>query len=84
MSNLKQIYSFGSGDWIKCAWCVMHGYDRQGFELHKYRLCEHRRDIPCVIGDHVTFVFCSDRHLQYFKYSHVDLGNLPPGLKTVI
>jgi hypothetical protein len=32
----------------------------------------------------VHFLFCSERHKQYFVNSHRDMGNLPAGLKRVI
>lgn len=85
-NHLKKILSANSGRWIPCVWCTMHGEDRPGYELYKSVMHEHARNIPCdhPRASHVNYVFCSERHRQYFRHSHIDMGNLPPGLGKVI
>lgn len=81
MRNSKGVLSFSSGDWIKCAWFEC---EAQGYELYKSVFHEHARTMRCdnPLSQHVNFIFCSERHKQYYLHSHVDLGNLPPGFKT--
>lgn len=80
----QKIRSFTSGNWIPCVWCHMQGQDSPGYEMHKTIFHEHARDIPCddPRAQHVNFVFCSERHKQYFLNSHNDLGKLPAGFKS--
>lgn len=82
MSNLKRVHSRSSGAWITCAWFEC---DRQGFEMHKAVFHEHDRALRCdhPLSEHINFVFCSERHKQLYRHSHVDLGNLPAGYKSV-
>lgn len=80
----QKIRSFTSGDWIACVWCRMQGEDRPGYEMHKTVFHEHSREYPCEhpMSQHVNFVFCSERHKQYFLNSHNDMGQLPEGFKS--
>lgn len=82
MSNLRRVLSSNTGTWIKCCWFEC---DKPGFELHKSVFHEHARDLPCdhPLSEHVNFVFCSERHKQLYRHSHIDLWNLPPGFKSV-
>ena len=84
MRNAKKVMSASSGDWIKCVWCALNGQDNPGYELYKSVFHEHARQLPCnhPMANHVNFVFCSERHKQYYLHSHKDLGNLPEGFKT--
>lgn len=84
--TLKRVISRSSYTWIRCTWCAMNGSDRQGFELHKHLGCDHDRRMPCNSPgvQHVWFIFCSDRHLQYFQHSHIDMGKLPPGHRATL
>jgi len=86
MVMLQKVRSFSSGDWIKCVWCAMNGEDNPGYEMHKTVMHDHARDIPCddPRSQHVNFVFCSERHRQYFLHSHKDLGQLPPGYGSTL
>ena len=81
MRNAKGVFSFSSGEWIRCAWFEC---DQQGYELYKSVFHEHARTMRCdnPLSQHVNFIFCSERHKQYYLHSHVDMGNLPPGFKT--
>ena len=78
MPIAKKVYSHGSGLWIRCTWFEC---ERDGFELYKTIFHEHARSVPCdaPLAEHVNFVFCSERHRQYFLNSHKSMGNLPKG-----
>lgn len=85
MTMLQKVFSRATDQWILCVWCVMHGHQRPGYEMHKAVFHEHSKDIPCHVveesgmGSHVNYVFCSDRHKRYFQNSHIEMGNLPSG-----
>lgn len=74
----KKVLSGTTGQWIRCAWFEC---DRDGVELHKARFHEHARTMSCAhpLSKHVHFIFCSERHRQYYLHSHRDMWNLPPG-----
>ena len=59
---------------ITCAWDEC---DRAGYELHKVRVNYGSAEVPAV----TNYVFCSERHKQYFIHSHRRYGNLPPGYR---
>jgi hypothetical protein len=64
----------------------MHGQDRPGYELYKSVFHEHARSIPCAspYAEHVNFVFCSERHRQYYLNSHIAMGQLPAGHRSTL
>lgn len=80
MPVAKKVLSFSSGNWITCAWFECQ---KDGFELYKSVFHEHARELTCdhPASGHVNFVFCSERHRQFFRHSHVDFGQLPAGYK---
>ena len=80
MPVAKKVWSFSSENWITCAWfeCT-----KPGFELYKTILHDHAPGL-CLVGDHVNFVFCGEKHKQFFLHSHKDMGKLPPGFKLAI
>ena len=82
--HARKVLSASSGEWIPCVWCHMQGESRPGYELYKSVFHEHARNLPCdhPLSQHINFVFCSERHRQFYLHSHRDLGNLPPGYKT--
>ena len=84
MVMLQKIMSASTGNWVPCVWCRMNGEDRPGYELHKSVFHEHAREIPCddPRAVHVNFVFCSERHRQYYLNSHKALGQLPAGFRS--
>lgn len=86
MVMLKKVLSGNTGKWINCVWCHMHGQDQPGYELHKTVFHEHAREIPCdhPRAQHVNYLFCSERHKQYFRNSHIDMNQLPAGFRSVI
>lgn len=51
--------------------------DRDGYELFKVI-------IRAADGERTHYVFCSERHRQYFIQSHRSLGNLPPGMRSLL
>jgi len=84
MVMLQKVMSGSSGEWITCVWCRLQGEDRPGYELFKSVFHEHAREIPCddPRAAHINFVFCSELHKQYYRNSHIDMGNLPPGFRS--
>jgi uncharacterized protein YodC (DUF2158 family) len=83
MSSLKRIHSYSSDNWIRCAWFEC---GKDGYEMHKSVFHEHDRALPCDhhLSAHINFVFCSERHKQYYLHSHIDLWNLPKGHKSTL
>jgi hypothetical protein len=59
---------------VMCAWDIC---ERDGYEMHKIRL---RDSAPGVVPvKTITYVFCTERHKQYWINSTSKYGNLPPG-----
>lgn len=69
----KPVINLSSGAHIPCGWddCF-----RDGVELHKVVIRE-----P---NGRANFVFCSERHRQYFINSHRANGNLPAGYRSTL
>lgn len=65
----RKVLSRDSGQWLLCCW---DDCEKPGVEMHK------------IVFERISYVFCSERHRQYFAYSHMSLGNLPPGAKKMI
>lgn len=68
----------GETCWLLCCW---EDCERQGVDLHKTRFHDHAPGLPCdsTLAKHIWYVFCSERHRQYFLHSHVRNGHLPTG-----
>lgn len=68
----------GETRWLKCCW---DDCEEQGVTLHRARFHDHARGLSCDhdLSKHVWYVFCSERHRQYFLHSHVAYGHLPSG-----
>ena len=83
MPIAKKVWSHGSQTWIQCAWFEC---ERQGVELHKSVFHEHARSLACdhPLSQHVNFVFCSERHKRLFQHSHISMGDLPPGYRSLV
>jgi hypothetical protein len=81
MPIAKKVLSYNSGTWITCCWFEC---EKPGYELHKTIFHEHARDIPCDRGEHVNFIFCSERHKMLFVNSHSNHGQLPAGYRSTI
>jgi len=74
MRNGKKVFSHDSGLWLTCCW---HDCEKQGVTLYMVVDRHHQEE-------EVRFVFCSERHKQYWLNSHVSMGNLPVGMKGMI
>lgn len=84
MAEPKKVISFNSGRPVGCVWCAMDGRYRPGYELYKSVFHEHAKFVACEFGEHVNFVFCSERHKQYYLNSHRNMGNLPAGHRPTL
>lgn len=86
MVMLKKVLSGNTGGWIKCVWCHMHGDSKPGYELYKSVFHEHVPGLACddPRAKHVNYLFCSERHRQYFRNSHIEMDRLPAGYRSVI
>lgn len=60
--------------------CCWDDCEKYGLELYKLRVKYGTPGYPY----NTWYVFCSERHLQYWRNSHRDLYNLPPGYKRSI
>lgn len=68
------------GDKISCAWLDC---DDDGYHFYRVRVnygTNQTRTQPL----NTWYVFCSERHRQFFINSHRDNKNLPPGYKASI
>lgn len=83
MPVAKKVHSSSSDTWIRCNW---FGCEKYAYELYKSIFHEHAPELPCAhpLSEHVNFIFCSERCKQYFRNSHLDMGNLPKGYAKVI
>lgn len=59
---------------VKCAWDEC---DRDGYEMHKVRVNYGTPEMPHILN----YVFCTERHKQYFLNSHRKYGRLPEGYR---
>lgn len=74
----------GDTVWLPCCFddCEKHGVN-----LHQAMLHDHNPGIRCSdpTAKHPVFVFCSERHRQYFLASHrIGQGRLPTGSKGTL
>ena len=60
---------------IRCAW---DDCERLGWEEVQVRVTD-----PGAKST-VRYIFCTDRHRDYWRWSHKSNGNLPPGSKLCI
>lgn len=73
--NKKVINFDHAGD--KKIYCAWDECDRDGYELHRVKVNYGTAGTP----HNVTYVFCTDRHKQYWLHSEKKYGNLPPGYR---
>jgi hypothetical protein len=65
-----------AGERILCAWDDCENY---GLQLYKVPIQYAK---PGSGEDYnVIHLFCCERHMEYWKHSHKDMGNLPPGAR---
>jgi hypothetical protein len=75
----KKVINFDRGGTnVMCAWdtCEKDGYEMYKTVEHDANAGYERRDI--------TYVFCSERHRQYWINSIHDCNNLPAGYRSSI
>lgn len=55
---------------LLCCWddCGQYGHDEHGENFREG-------------GKSVRYIFCSDRHRQYWRHSSISNGNLPAGFR---
>lgn len=68
-----------TGEKIFCAW---EDCDNDGYFCHRVRVNygQHPTGEPWV----TTYIFCSERHRQYWIHSHHNNGHLPQGYRLTI
>ena len=66
------------GTYVMCAWDTC---EHDGYETNKVRV---NTAAPGHDPVYITYVFCTDRHKQYWINSIRDLNNLPPGYRSSI
>lgn len=59
---------------VACAW---EDCPKDGYELYKCTVNYGTLGKPQI----VRYVFCTERHRQYWIHSHRSYGNLPPGYR---
>lgn len=73
-------WQLGELAWLPCCWSDC---EKSGTTLYQSWFHEHNPGIPCdhpELGKHVWYVFCNEKHRQFFKASHQDgHGRLPVG-----
>jgi hypothetical protein len=76
----KGVFSVGNQRSLTCCWndCEKHAFDMYMCVVH-----DHAKGLPCDHPEaaHPRYTFCSERHKQYWRYSHISMGNLPPGMR---
>lgn len=86
--NGKKILSLdkaarGETRWLPCCWDEC---EKSGTTLHQAKFHDHPKTISCdhEMAKHVKYVFCSERHRQYFLNSHISMGKLPAGYRGTV
>lgn len=79
----KKVLSRDAGRWLLCCW---DDCDKPGYELYKTRFHDHAKGYPCEHPDakHPQYIFCTERHRQFFLHSHRAMGMLPPGYRLAV
>lgn len=69
--------------WLPCCW---DDCENTGTTLHQTRFHDHARGWPCDHPEakHPIYVFCSERHRQYFLNSHIAHGKLGAGHRNTV
>jgi hypothetical protein len=64
----KKVINMTSGRYLECCWqdCTQPGYQQYSHTVREG-------------ASTITYVFCRERHLQYFLNSSRSMGNLPAG-----
>lgn len=74
----RAVINTQTGRHVLCCWVGPGGdsCEREGREMYKKVVPEGTTT--------VTYIFCTERHLQYFEHSHLAFGNLPKGMRSVL
>ena len=69
----RQLVRNAHGKPLPCVWddCWEHGDNRHRVEVD--------HDAPKFKGEKLVYIFCSERHRDYWRHSTKDRGNLPTG-----
>jgi hypothetical protein len=78
ITEKKVINHDRGGTYVLCFWADC---EKPGYESNK---CVETISAPGYPKETLTYVFCSDRHKQYFKHSLIRANDLPPGYKRAI
>jgi len=74
----KKIINYDSGRHIVCMWADC---EQDGLSTHRLRWCRHHPGVPCDeanafdVASHIRFAFCTERHLNYFRFDHGQRGH---------
>jgi hypothetical protein len=69
------------GTYVMCAWDTC---EKSGYEIYKCVERDHSPGYASTDAKTITYVFCSERHRQYFIHSVIKANDLPPGFKRGI
>lgn len=67
----KKVLNRESEVWLLCCWDTC---EKPGYEL--YKVIQH-----ASLDEDVCYVFCTERHKQYWLHSHIRYGALPSGVR---
>lgn len=72
----KKIINYDrGGTYVLCAWDTC---DKPGYEMYK---CVEHDNKSGYEDKTITYVFCTERHRQYFIHSVMRAGDLPKGFR---
>lgn len=74
MRVAKKVLSRDSDAWLTCCWDECQ---RPGYDLHKITVNYGTGYEPHL----VKYVFCSEKHRNYWGNGHRSYGNLPAGFR---
>jgi hypothetical protein len=76
----------GTGKVLLCCWdtCESAGDNRVQEVVTDGIYTEADMVSPLMLGTpkRFTYIFCKERHREFWRNSHRDMGNLPAGLRT--
>lgn len=76
--NEKLVINMQTGNHLACCWTGPGGdtCPKDGRQMYRLVVPEGESTI--------TYIFCTERHLQFHLHSHLAFGKLPPGYRNVI
>jgi hypothetical protein len=83
MAVEKKVLSRDDETWLTCCWADC---ERPGYSSNRTYFHDHNPGFPCTAPEakHVWYVFCTERHRQFFLHSHKAMGKLPPGYAKAV